>query len=206
MLYEVRTYTLRPGPWPNLKSALPSAAPAGKTLQIGGLLAHRVRSAQSGHPRLSLRRPPPAHLRTRSDGARHRSGAAPRRCGPDRGDGIRDHEPGAVYAPLGSRDYGTGNVYEMRTYTYAPGDIPKCSKRGQGGSCSRGALPLAACWTSELGGLNKFVHTWVYKDWASAPASARNPVSPAARGRRRAGAAGPAGKQAADRTAFSPVR
>jgi len=24
--------------------------------------------------------------------------------------------------------------------------------------------PLAACWTSELGGLNKFVHTWVYKD------------------------------------------
>jgi hypothetical protein len=24
--------------------------------------------------------------------------------------------------------------------------------------------PLAACWTSELGGLNTFVHTWVYKD------------------------------------------
>jgi hypothetical protein len=24
--------------------------------------------------------------------------------------------------------------------------------------------PLAACWTSELGGLNKFVHTWVYRD------------------------------------------
>jgi NIPSNAP len=24
--------------------------------------------------------------------------------------------------------------------------------------------PLAACWTSELGGLNAFVHTWVYKD------------------------------------------
>jgi hypothetical protein len=24
--------------------------------------------------------------------------------------------------------------------------------------------PLAACWYSELGGLNKFVHTWVYKD------------------------------------------
>jgi hypothetical protein len=24
--------------------------------------------------------------------------------------------------------------------------------------------PLAACGTSELGGLNKFVHTWVYRD------------------------------------------
>jgi hypothetical protein len=24
--------------------------------------------------------------------------------------------------------------------------------------------PLVACWYSEFGGLNKFVHTWVYKD------------------------------------------
>ena len=24
--------------------------------------------------------------------------------------------------------------------------------------------PLAACWTNELGRLNKFVHIWVYKD------------------------------------------
>jgi hypothetical protein len=24
--------------------------------------------------------------------------------------------------------------------------------------------PAAACWTSELGGLNKFTHIWVYKD------------------------------------------
>ena len=33
--------------------------------------------------------------------------------------------PAPFMQPLGSRDYGTGNVYEMRTYTYAPGDIPK---------------------------------------------------------------------------------
>src|SRR5262249_30888250 len=31
MLYEVRTYTLRPGePWPNLKSVLPSGCPCGR--------------------------------------------------------------------------------------------------------------------------------------------------------------------------------
>jgi hypothetical protein len=29
-----------------------------------------------------------------------------------------------MHAP-GSRDYGTGNVYEMRTYTYAPGLHPE---------------------------------------------------------------------------------
>jgi hypothetical protein len=33
--------------------------------------------------------------------------------------------PAPFMRPLGSRDYGGGNVYEMRTYTYAPGDIPK---------------------------------------------------------------------------------
>jgi len=33
--------------------------------------------------------------------------------------------PAAFMRPLGSRDFGIGNVYEMRTYTYAAGDIPK---------------------------------------------------------------------------------
>jgi hypothetical protein len=26
---------------------------------------------------------------------------------------------------LGSRNFGTGNFYEMRIYTYAPGDVPR---------------------------------------------------------------------------------
>ena len=75
--------------------------------------------------------------------------------------------PAPFMHPLGSRDYGTGNVYEMRTYTYAPGDIPKVLEAWAKAVPAREELsPLAACWTSELGGLNKFVHTWVYKDLA----------------------------------------
>jgi len=66
---------------------------------------------------------------------------------------------------LGSRDYGTGNVYEMRTYTFAPGDIAKVLDAwGKAIDEREKFSPLAACWTSEVGGLNKFVHTWVYKD------------------------------------------
>jgi len=66
---------------------------------------------------------------------------------------------------LGSRDYGTGNVYEMRTYTFAPGDIAKVIDAwGKAIDEREKFSPLAACWTSEVGGLNKFVHTWVYKD------------------------------------------
>jgi len=73
--------------------------------------------------------------------------------------------PAPFMHPLGSRDFGTGNVYEMRTYTYAPGDIPKVLEAWAKAIPDREKFsPLAACWTSELGGLNKFVHTWVYKD------------------------------------------
>jgi NIPSNAP len=73
--------------------------------------------------------------------------------------------PAPFMHPLGSRDYGTGNVYEMRTYTYATGDIPKVLEAWAKAVPDREKFsPLAACWTSELGGLNRFVHTWVYKD------------------------------------------
>src|SRR5262245_20720243 len=73
--------------------------------------------------------------------------------------------PAPFMHPLGSRDYGTGNVYEMRTYTYASGDIPKVLEGWSTAIEAREKFsPLAACWTSELGGLNKFVHIWVYKD------------------------------------------
>ena len=73
--------------------------------------------------------------------------------------------PAPFMHPLGSRDYGSGNVYEMRMYTYAPGDIPKVLEAWGKAVPGREKLsPLAACWTSELGGLNKFVHVWAYKD------------------------------------------
>ena len=84
--------------------------------------------------------------------------------------------PAPFMHPLGSRDYGTGNVYEMRTYTYAPGALPKVLEAWAKAVPAREELsPLAACWTSELGGLNKFVHIWAYKTSPSATAFARIP-------------------------------
>jgi len=73
--------------------------------------------------------------------------------------------PAPFMRPLGSRSYGTGNVYEMRTYTHAPGNIAAVLKGWAEAIEFREQFsPLAACWTSEIGGLNKFVHTWVYQD------------------------------------------
>jgi len=75
--------------------------------------------------------------------------------------------PAPFMHPLGSRDYGMGNVYEMRIYTYAPGDIAAVLEAwGKAVPAREKLSPLAACWTSELGGLNKFVHVWPYKDSA----------------------------------------
>ena len=73
----------------------------------------------------------------------------------------------------------------MRIYTYAAGDIPKLLEVRAKGLAAREALsPVVAYWTSELGSLNRFFHTYVYKDLAersrvrSAMAAARPPGPP----------------------------
>jgi hypothetical protein len=73
--------------------------------------------------------------------------------------------PAPFMQPMGSRDFGTGNIYEMRIYTYPPGDLPKVLEAwGKAIGAREKLSPLAACWTSDIGGLNRFVHVWVYRD------------------------------------------
>ena len=56
-----------------------------------------------------------------------------------------------------------GNVYEMRTYTYKPGSINTVIERWADAITHREKYsPLAACWYTELGGLNKWIHVWPY--------------------------------------------
>ena len=123
------------------------------------------RSAQSSRPRL-----PYDDLRHRTSVRAALAQDTAMQQLPSDGDLIVAQEaeimnPAPFMRALGSRDYGTGNVYEMRTYTYAPGDLPKVLEGWAKAIDAREKFsPLAACWTSELGGLNKFVHTWVYRD------------------------------------------
>ncbi len=73
-----------------------------------------------------------------------------------------------------------GPYFEIRTYTYAPGDLPKLMQVWEKAVPARMKFsPLCAAWYSELGGLNKFVHIWPYPSL-----DARNDV------RRKAQAAG----------------
>ena len=56
-----------------------------------------------------------------------------------------------------------GPYFEMRTYTYASGELPKFTQLWEKALPSRLKVgPLCAVWYSELGGLNKFVHIWPY--------------------------------------------
>jgi hypothetical protein len=56
-----------------------------------------------------------------------------------------------------------GPYFEMRTYTYASGELPKIMKAWDKAIPGRLQFgPVCAIWYSELGGLNKFVHIWPY--------------------------------------------
>ena len=71
------------------------------------------------------------------------------------------YNPAPFMTPLGDRKIGP--IYEMRTYTYAGGDITKVLDAWAGAIVEREKLsPLAGCWFSEIGALNKFVHLWAY--------------------------------------------
>jgi hypothetical protein len=71
--------------------------------------------------------------------------------------------PAPFMQPLGKKNL--GGVYEMRTYMYQPGAMPTVLERWAESIPARTELsPLAACWYSDIGALNKFVHIWPYKD------------------------------------------
>lgn len=58
-----------------------------------------------------------------------------------------------------------GPFFEMRTYTLRPGDQAKVQKAWAKSLAVRQKIsPCIATWSSELGGLNKFVHIWPYKN------------------------------------------
>ena len=166
MIYEVRTYSLRPGTVGEFESRFAQRHPfREKYSKLGAFWHPEIGPLNQVIPVWPY------------DDLQHRAAVrAATAQDPDlqRLPGGRDFivaqeseimTPAPFMHPLGSRDYGTGNVYEMRIYTFGPGDIAKVVDAwGKAIDEREKFSPLAACWTSEVGGLNKFVHTWVYKD------------------------------------------
>jgi hypothetical protein len=166
MIYEVRTYTLRPGNLAEFQERFAKRLPLREKHSKLGAFWHTevgpLNQAIHVYPYDDLRHRTAVRTAMAQD-----TGLQQLPGGRDLIDAQESEImiPAPFMRPLGSRDYGTGNVYEMRIYTYAPGDIPKVLDGWAHAIEARERFsPLAACWTSELGGLNKFIHTWVYKD------------------------------------------
>ncbi len=71
--------------------------------------------------------------------------------------------PAPFSPPLEPRQL--GGIYEIRTYTYKPGSIPKVIERWSGSIGERVKLsPLVGAWSTELGPLNQWIHIWAYRD------------------------------------------
>jgi hypothetical protein len=166
MMYEVRTYTFRPGTLAEFVERYSKRLPLReKHSKLGAFWTTEVgplNQAIHVYPYESLEQ------RTQVREAMAKDTALAQLPG---GRDLIVEQQAEIVIPapfmhsLGSRDYGSGNVYEMRIYTFAPGDIPKVLDAwGKAIEAREKFSPLAACWTSELGGLNKFTHIWVYPD------------------------------------------
>jgi NIPSNAP len=166
MYYEVRTYTLRPGTVAEFEERFTKRLPLRQKHSKLGAFWH----TDVGPLNQVVHAWPYESLEQRMAVREAMANDAELRQVPGGRDLIVEQEadimiPAPFMHPLGSRDYGSGNIYEMRIYTFAPGDIPKVLDGwGKAIEAREKYSPLAACWTSELGRLNKFVHTWVYKD------------------------------------------
>ncbi len=164
MIYEMRTYTLQPGTVPDFEARFAEALPHREKYSKLGAFWH----TEFGPLNQVIHVWPYEDLGER---ASIREAAAKDPNWPPRSDGmILDMEseivmPAPFMRPLGSQKL--GNIYEMRIYTYQPGSIPEVIKRWSEAMPHREKYsPLAACWYTDLGDLNKWFHVWAYKDMA----------------------------------------
>ena len=73
--------------------------------------------------------------------------------------------PAPFSPPLEPRE--VGPLFEIRSYTLAPGALPGMMERWATKIDERVKLsPLVGAWYSEFGALNQWVHIWAYKDAA----------------------------------------
>ena len=166
MIYEVRTYNLKPGSVPtfeeNFAKALPHRSKFSKLAafwhtEFGPLnqVIHvwpyenmedrtRIRAEASKDPNWPPHNDPDIYLTMESE----------------------IFIPAPFMRPMGG-DQALGDIYEMRTYTYKTGAMGEVIKRWEAAVPHREEYsPLAAAMHSEIGGLNKWVHIWPYKDIA----------------------------------------
>ncbi|MDP6548880.1 MAG: NIPSNAP family protein, partial [Dehalococcoidia bacterium] len=164
MIYEVRTYTLKPGSVPQFEENFAKALPSRERFSKLGAFWH----TEIGPLNQVIHVWPYESVEERNS---------------IRAEAVKDpnwppHNPPDMYVaqeteifipapfmrPLGG-DQALGNIYEMRIYTYRTGTMANVLKLWAESVPHREKFsPLAAGMYSDIGGLNKWVHIWPYKD------------------------------------------
>jgi hypothetical protein len=164
MIYEIRTYTLKPGQTPEFEK------------RFEALLSVRLKYSELAafwHTEIGplnqvIHVWPYENLGHRTE-VRARLSREP--GWPPRADELLVSMESGIYVPapfspkLGGGQK-LGNIYEMRIYQCQPGSIPTVIERW-GEALQGGRLdlsPLAACMSCEIGQLNTWIHLWPYAD------------------------------------------
>src|SRR2546427_12100074 len=157
MIYEVRTYTLRPGAVAEFEERFAKRKPLREKHSSLGAFWHTALCPLNQ----VIHAWPYDNLQHRTAVREAMASDAALNALPGGRDLIVEQQadimiPAPFMQPLGSRDFGTGNFYEMRIYTYAPGDLPAVPEASSKAGAIREKLPPpAACATSERGRHNK---------------------------------------------------
>lgn len=162
MIYELRTYTLKPGMVPEFEQRFGAVLPDREQFSKLGAFWH----TDIGPLNQVLHLWPYEDLnqRTAIRAAAVKGGKWP----PNTAELILTMQslillaaPFKTTLPRGE----LGPVYEMRIYRYQSGTMPTVLERWAEAVPPREKLsPLVACWYSEIGDLNLLIHVWGYKD------------------------------------------
>ena len=165
MIYEVRTYDLKPGTVAQFEENFGKALPAREKYSKLAAFWHTDIGPLNqvihvwGYESLEERE----HVRAEASKA---DGWPPPSDGVILNMNSEIWTPAPFMRPMGG-DQALGNIYEMRIYTYEPGSIPELIRKWSEAIPHREEYsPLAAGMYTEFGGLNRWMHVWPYKDLA----------------------------------------
>tara|TARA_B110000196_G_scaffold296352_1_gene286644 strand:+ start:967 stop:1587 length:621 start_codon:yes stop_codon:yes gene_type:complete len=164
MIYEVRTYVLKPGSVATFEENFAAALPHREKYSKLGAFWH----TEIGPLNQVIHVWPYESVEERNS-VRAEAGKDPNwppKNDPDMYVSMNSEifNPAPFMRPLGGNQ-ALGSIYEMRSYTYKVGSINKVIDIWADAVPAREEFsPLAAAMYTDVGGLNKWVHIWAYED------------------------------------------
>ena len=163
MIYEVRTYDMKPGTVADFENAFGESLPHREKYSPLAAFWH----TDIGPLNQVIHVWPYENLEERN---RIRTEAAKDAHWPPASGGSIINQNSEIWSPADfMRPMGggqkLGGIYEMRIYTYEPGSMPELLRKwGEAIPDREKVSPLAAGMYTEFGNLNRWCHVWPYKD------------------------------------------